>query len=150
MARSELARNQKLAAIASTVPTLGHRRVKPSVYLRPVAQRISQTPAINTYIHAMRLPPFPRFASPHYSWRFVTKSRRRARGGRAEPRTRRRATRRTLTARAASPPAGMRRRPQAGLSQPRIRDARRSVQESGGVNSTSQKSAVGFLRRSEA
>jgi hypothetical protein len=37
-----------LAAIARTVPTEGHSRVKPSVYFRPMAQMISSPAAINS------------------------------------------------------------------------------------------------------
>lgn len=35
-----------LAARAASVPMLGHKRVKPSVYLRPIAQATSSKPAI--------------------------------------------------------------------------------------------------------
>src|SRR4249920_3185796 len=35
-----------LSTIATTVPTVGHRRVKPSVYLRPIAHPISRSPAV--------------------------------------------------------------------------------------------------------
>ena len=36
-----------LATIAARVATDGHRRLKPSVYLRPTAQPTSQRPAMN-------------------------------------------------------------------------------------------------------
>ncbi len=35
----------RLIAIAATVPTVGHSRVKPSVYFRPIAQPTSNGPA---------------------------------------------------------------------------------------------------------
>jgi hypothetical protein len=42
-----------LTIIAAAVPTLGHRRVKPSVVLSPIAQATSKTPATTSTIHAM-------------------------------------------------------------------------------------------------
>ena len=39
--------------MAAIVPTLGHSRVKPSVYLRPMAQATSNSPASRKIIHAM-------------------------------------------------------------------------------------------------
>jgi hypothetical protein len=42
-----------LAIIAPMVNTLGHVRVKPSVYLRPMAQPTSNSPATNNAIQAM-------------------------------------------------------------------------------------------------
>jgi hypothetical protein len=38
--------------MAITVTTLGHSRVNPSVYLRPIAHTISNSPAINSASHA--------------------------------------------------------------------------------------------------
>ena len=49
-------RNPILAAMATTVPTVGKKREKPSVYLRPIAQAISQRPATKRKSQAMRMP----------------------------------------------------------------------------------------------
>jgi hypothetical protein len=49
-------RNPRLAAMATTVPTVGKKREKPSVYLRPIAQAISQRPATKRKSQAMRMP----------------------------------------------------------------------------------------------
>src|SRR6185503_14418230 len=45
-----------LRIMANTVPTVGHNRVKPSVYLRPMAQPISSRPAVTRMTQAMRFP----------------------------------------------------------------------------------------------
>jgi hypothetical protein len=42
--------------MARTVPIVGKRRVKPSVYLRPIAQAISQRPATMRKSQAMGMP----------------------------------------------------------------------------------------------
>src|SRR5690606_10870647 len=42
-----------LTTIAPTVPTEGHRRVKPSVYFRPMAQPTSKKPATTSTSHAI-------------------------------------------------------------------------------------------------
>jgi len=42
-------------SIATTVPTVGHSRVKPSVYFSPIAQPISSSPAIPIQTHAVKL-----------------------------------------------------------------------------------------------
>src|SRR5687768_1356705 len=45
--------NQRLIIIAKTVPTVGHNRVKPSVYFNPTAQPTSSSPAITRMTQAM-------------------------------------------------------------------------------------------------
>src|SRR5690606_41780424 len=42
-----------LTTIATIVQMLGHRRVNPSVYFRPIAQPTSSKPAMNRMIQAM-------------------------------------------------------------------------------------------------
>jgi hypothetical protein len=44
--------------MATTVPTLGHKRVNPSVNFNPVAQIISKAPATNNNVHAIGLGSF--------------------------------------------------------------------------------------------
>ncbi|HEU0302059.1 MAG TPA: hypothetical protein VFR37_21570 [Longimicrobium sp.] len=51
--RSAVASSQKLAPMAESVPTLGHSRVNPSVYLSPIAQITSSNPAITRNTHAI-------------------------------------------------------------------------------------------------
>lgn len=51
--RSAPDRHQKLPPIAATVHTLGHSRVNPSVYFKPIAQPTSNSPAIKSKVHAM-------------------------------------------------------------------------------------------------
>src|SRR6185503_16845947 len=53
MVRTASARNQTLAIIAATVIADGTRRVKPSVYLRPMAHTISSRPASTSQSQAM-------------------------------------------------------------------------------------------------
>src|SRR5262245_56630005 len=43
--------------MATTVPIVGKRRVQPSVYLRPIAQPISQRPATSRKSQAIGMPP---------------------------------------------------------------------------------------------
>ena len=47
------ARQPKLAAMATTVPTVGQNRENPSVYFNPIAQQISKSPAITSNVHAI-------------------------------------------------------------------------------------------------
>src|SRR4051812_4545560 len=49
--------SRMLAVIAASVSTDGTSRVKPSVYLRPMAQPISMRPAANSTAQAMTNPP---------------------------------------------------------------------------------------------
>src|SRR5216684_8319538 len=50
-------RHPILATMAATVPIVGNRRENPSVYLRPIAQAISQRPATSRKSQAMGDPP---------------------------------------------------------------------------------------------
>src|SRR5690554_2388912 len=42
-----------LTTMETTVPMVGHKRVKPSVYFKPIAQPISNRPAISKTNHDM-------------------------------------------------------------------------------------------------
>jgi hypothetical protein len=53
MARNANDRQTILMPIATTVPTLGHTFVKPSVNFKRVAQTISKRPATNNKVHAI-------------------------------------------------------------------------------------------------
>src|SRR5215213_7824200 len=46
----------RLMSIAATVPTVGHKRVNPSVYLSPIAQPTSNSPAMTRINQAMCRP----------------------------------------------------------------------------------------------
>jgi len=45
MAFSDCASRKKLTAMQAIVPTLGHSRVNPCVYFKPIAQATSNKPA---------------------------------------------------------------------------------------------------------
>src|SRR5687767_13749714 len=55
MVRNAIASSHTLAIIAVTTSAVGSGRVKPSVYLSPTAQPISQRPATARIAHAMAL-----------------------------------------------------------------------------------------------
>ena len=66
---SACASKTKLNAMQVTVATVGHRRVKPCVYFKPIAHPTSKSPATINVSHAMSSAPHPpRFvtsALPH-------------------------------------------------------------------------------------
>ena len=57
--RNASAINPKLSAIATSVATLGQKRVSPSEYFRPSAQAISSRPAPRSAIHALTVVSVP-------------------------------------------------------------------------------------------
>ncbi len=57
------ASNKKLTAMAANVPTEGHKREKPSVYLSPTAQTVSKRPAKTRRNQTMKNP-FPTRQGP--------------------------------------------------------------------------------------
>src|SRR6185503_18358064 len=48
--------SHRLTAMAAMVPRVGHKRVKPSVYLSPIAQPTSHKPAMKRVTQAMCVP----------------------------------------------------------------------------------------------